>query len=149
MKSLTIFILLGIGVTIANFLFSLIQIKDFNKNYAEMRRKGKVAIGRRRGYIQAGTVVLFLIDNSGIIIDARKIQGVSVFARVRKFAGLQGKSLGDITKKDLNKYNIYMKAAVLDAVKNYNVFKGGGEIKEKDTSLFKGINKLIFRREKV
>lgn len=56
------------------------QIKNFNINYIEMRKKGKVAIGRKRGYIQVGIIVMLLIDNDGIIVDCRKMQGVTVFA---------------------------------------------------------------------
>lgn len=146
MSSMILLIALGIIVTIINSLLGFIQIKNFNKNYIEMRKKGKVAIGRKRGYIQAGTVVMLLIDNDGIIIDCRKMQGVTVFARVKKFIGLEGRNLSDIAEEDLNNYNKYARAAILDAVKSYNTFKGGGVIEEKDTSIFRGINKLICRR---
>lgn len=125
MNSIILFIILGITVWILNFAFGMLQIKDFNKNYVELRRHGKVAIGRKRGYMQAGTVVMFLIDDEGRIIDSRKMQGVSVFARFRKLMGLEGISLGDIHKDNLVKYNKYMRMAILDAVKNYNTFKGG------------------------
>ena len=145
MSSVAVLIVLGILGTVINFLLGFMQIKNFNINYIEMRKKGKVAIGRKRGYIQVGSIVMFLIDNDGIIVDCRKMQGVTVFARVKKFAGLEGKNLSNITKEDLSNYNKYTRAAVLDAVKNYNVFKGGGEIEEKDTRLFRGINKLSSR----
>lgn len=123
MNSIVIFIILGIIVWILNFIFGIIQIKNFNKNYIKLRKQGKVAIGRKRGYIQVGTVVMFLIDDEGKILDSVKMQGISVFARFRKFIGLEGNYLGDITKENLLKYNKYMKIAILDAVKNYNTFK--------------------------
>lgn len=64
-------------------LFGMKQIKHFNQIYLEMRRKGKVAIGRRSGKIKAGTIVMFAIDHKRIIIDARKMQGVTVLAKFR------------------------------------------------------------------
>lgn len=125
MNSIVLFIILGIIVWILNFVFGMMQIKSFNKNYIEMRRRGKVAIGRKRGYIQVGTVVMFLLDDDGKIVDSRKMQGISVFARFKKLMGLEGINLGDIHKGNLIKYNRYTKSAILDAVKNYNTFKGG------------------------
>lgn len=124
MNSIIVLIILGIIVWVANFLFGLMQIKDFNKNYIELRRIGKVAIGRKKGYLQAGTIVLILIDEKGIVISSRKMQGVSVFARVRKFKGLEGRPLSDITKEELKCFNKLLRVAILDAIKIYNIFKG-------------------------
>lgn len=42
-----------------------------------------MAIGRRSGKIKAGTIVMFAVDQKGIIIDARKMQGVTVLAKFR------------------------------------------------------------------
>ena len=125
MNSVIVFIILGASVWIVNFLFGLMQIKDFNKNYIDMRRIGKVAIGRKKGYIQAGTIVLILIDGEGIVVSSKKMQGVSVFARVREFRGLEGMHLSNITKEELKGFNKLMRVAILDAVKIYNTFNVG------------------------
>jgi len=125
MNSVIALIILGIIVWVANFLFGLMQIKDFNKNYIELRRIGKVAIGRKKGYLQAGTIVLILIDEDGIVVCSRKMQGVSVFARVKEFKGLEGRSLSNITKEELKGFNKLMRVAILDAIKIYSIFKGG------------------------
>jgi glucitol operon activator protein len=123
MKPITVLIILGIIMWILNFLLGMLQIKNFNKNYMELRKNGKVAIGRKKGYLQAGTIVMILINNGGEVVSSRKMQGVSVFARVRKFTGLEGMELGKITKDDLAKYNRFMRAAILDAINNYNIFQ--------------------------
>lgn len=125
MKPMIAIIILGIIVWILNFCLGIIQIKNFNKHYVELRKLGKVAIGRKRGYFQIGTVVMILINDEGKVIDSRRMQGMSVFARFKKFIGLEGMQLGAINKDNLIKYNKYMKLAILDAVKNYNTFKGG------------------------
>ncbi|MGT2833487.1 transcriptional regulator GutM [Streptococcus halotolerans] len=59
------------------------QIKHFNTVYAALLRKGRVAIGRRSGKFKSGTVVMFAINKDGIILDAKKIQGVTVGARFK------------------------------------------------------------------
>ncbi|MBU3112225.1 transcriptional regulator GutM [Clostridium lacusfryxellense] len=132
MNPVIILIILGVIAWLVNCLFGLMQIKDFNKNYIELRRIGKVAIGRKKGYIRAGTVVLILIDEEGTVISSRKMQGVSVFARVKEFKGLEGMSLSNITKEKLKGFNKLMRIAILDATKIYNTFKGGEDEKSHD-----------------
>ncbi|HEY8804128.1 MAG TPA: transcriptional regulator GutM [Clostridium sp.] len=125
MSPVILLIILGIIVWTANGILGLMQIKDFNKNYIELRRIGKVAIGRKKGYIKAGTIVLILIDEQGMVVSSRKMQGVSVFARVKEFNGLEGMCLSNITKEELNGFNKLMRVSILDAIKTYNTFKGG------------------------
>lgn len=134
MNSIVFFIILGTAMWSMNIIFGLFQIKDFNKNYIEMRRSFKVAIGRRKGNLKAGTVVLIAIDNDGIIKEMRKMQGVTVIARVKKFQGLEGRKLDDIRENDLQSYNKLMRVAILDAINNYKVFKGG-ELEERNQEI--------------
>lgn len=122
MNSIQIFIIIGIVAWILNFSFGLIQIRNFNKNYIELKRLGKVAIGRKKGFILSGVIVLIRIDNRGNIIESRKMQGVTVTARVKSFNGLENKNIGEITKADLKKFNKPLKCAILDASKNYAAF---------------------------
>ncbi|CZR96136.1 MULTISPECIES: transcriptional regulator GutM [unclassified Clostridioides] len=119
-----IFIIVSlIAVYLLNIFLGYLQLKDFNKNYIELKRKGRVAIGRKKGRISSGTIVLILIDEDGAIVETRKMQGVTVLARVKVFEGLVGKDLGDITKSDLAEYNKLLKKAILDAVKQYITFE--------------------------
>lgn len=123
MNPITVFIILGIIMWVLNFVFGMIQIKDFNRNYIEMKRIGRVVIGRKKGFIQAGTVVLILIDNEDRIVKCKKMQGVTVLARVKEFKGLEGRKIGEISEKDLSFYNRLLRVSVLDAIKNFNAFK--------------------------
>ncbi|SFC43718.1 transcriptional regulator GutM [Clostridium uliginosum] len=123
MDSVTFLILIGITVWILNFIFGLLQIKDFNKNYIELRRLGKVAIGRKKGRLSSGTIVLIRIKDDGLIVESRKMQGVTVTARVKNFNGLEDKYIGQLKENDLKEFNKPLKKAILDAVKNYNTFK--------------------------
>ncbi len=129
MNPIVVFIILGVVMWVLNFIFGMIQIKDFNSNYIEMKKVGRVVIGRKKGFIQAGTVVMFLIDGEDRIVRSKKMQGITVLARIRGFKGLEGKRIDQITKSDLKCYNKLMRIAILDAIKNFNAFKGGEEKK--------------------
>lgn len=119
-----IFIIVSlIVVYLLNIFLGYLQLKDFNKNYIELKRKGRVAIGRKKGRISSGTIVLILIDEDGVIVETRKMQGITVLARVKLFEGLIGKDLGKIKKSDLVDYNKLLKKAILDAVKQYITFE--------------------------
>ncbi|MFW7395578.1 transcriptional regulator GutM, partial [Vagococcus fluvialis] len=71
----------GIGAYLLQIVFGMKQIKHFNETYQMLRRKGKVAIGRRAGKIKAGTIVMFAVNNNGDILESVKMQGVTVMAK--------------------------------------------------------------------
>ncbi|MEQ8154676.1 MAG: transcriptional regulator GutM [Clostridiaceae bacterium] len=122
-----VFTLVAIGVVgwLLNFLFGYMQIKNFNKSYIDMRKKGRVVIGRKRGYLQAGTIILLNIDNEDTIFDCKIMQGISVLAKVKTFKGLEGKNIGEITKDHLTQYRKLTRIAILNAIDNFNQFKEG------------------------
>lgn len=91
----TIYVL-GAFIIIAYLLqvvFALRQIKHFNQIYLAMRKKGRVAIGRKSGRVRAGTIVLFAVDEKGCVLDARKMQGVTVAARCKQLPAYVGQDI--------------------------------------------------------
>lgn len=90
------------GFVIVAYLLQIVmgmkQIKHFNQVYQELRKKGKVAIGRRAGKIKAGTIVLFAVDKNGKILDARKMQGVTVIAKFHSLPTYVGEDIHYIDK---------------------------------------------------
>ncbi|SKA79109.1 DNA-binding transcriptional regulator of glucitol operon [Clostridium sp. USBA 49] len=109
------------------------QIKHFGDEYSKMRREGKVAIGRRPGKIQSGTIILFSIDNNGVIRYGKKLQGTTILAKFRDFNQFNGRNIGDIRLEDdeMKKELKITREAVMDAVNNYNAFINGHKIPEK------------------
>lgn len=83
MSFIYIFGIFTIGAYIVQMFLGYLQIKHFNKNYNELRQKGKVAIGRKTGKVKAGTIVLFAVKEEGEIIEARIMQGVTILAKFR------------------------------------------------------------------
>ncbi|WP_019781983.1 transcriptional regulator GutM, partial [Streptococcus sobrinus] len=62
---------------IVQVILGLRQLKHFNRVYARLRKKGRVAIGRNSGRIKAGTIVMFAIDEEGKVLEGQKMQAVS------------------------------------------------------------------------
>lgn len=79
-------------------ILGFLQIKHFNQVYGELRRKGKVAIGRKKGRIKAGTLVLFAVKDEGEILDVRLMQGVTIFSKFRRLDQFIGQDLHYIDK---------------------------------------------------
>ena len=119
---LTLVIFIG-AAWIAQAFFSYFQMKNFNAEFIRLRRKGKVAIGKIRGKISVGTIVLICIDDNLEIMEAKIITGVTVFAKLKSFKEIEHENLLHINEKIIDKMNPRKKKAVKNAVKNYCSFK--------------------------
>ena len=133
------------GAFVVQMGLGFLQIKHFSKAYAELRRIGKVAIGKKPGRIRSGTIVLFAVSNSGKILKAKKMQGVTVMAAVKDLHGFEDKNIKTLSEQDLAHCNKLLKLAILDAVHNYKTIMSGGIIPEK-SSLFKN---MMLKAERV
>ncbi|HFI0149282.1 TPA: transcriptional regulator GutM [Streptococcus suis] len=112
--------ILGAVVILAYILqivFGLKQLKHFNTTYSELRKKGRVAIGRRAGKIKAGTIVMFAVDKSGKVLDARRMQGVTVAARFKTMPDYIGQDIHyfDTYNPLIRKENKLLQIAIEDA----------------------------------
>lgn len=125
-----VILLIGLSWLLQSF-FGFMQIKHFNKKYAEMRQLGRVAIGKKTGLFKAGTVVMFAIDRKNNILTAAKMQGVTVLSRVRTLKGFEGKNLLHLGEEDFHKVNKLTRLAIEDALNSYHVISKGGELKVK------------------
>jgi glucitol operon activator protein len=129
---LVVYLIILIGAAwLVQSIFGFIQIKHFNKRYAEMRSLGRVAIGKKTGAFRAGTVVMFAIDKRNKIIKAAKMQGVTVFSRVRDLKGFEGKYLLKISEEDFKGIDKLTKLAIADALRSYDIISKGGELRVK------------------
>ena len=117
MNNLIYFGLLFVGAYALQTLLTLSQIKQFNKVFVELKRKGKVLIGRKGGRLVSGTLILFLIDDAGVIQEAKMMQGVTVFARFKALPNLVGEQILSLneTHDKIKKLNKFARGAVEDA----------------------------------
>ena len=122
--------LLIVGMFVLQAVLSGLQMRHFSKEFIKLRRRGKVACGRKSGGFHAGAIVMFLIDGNGVIQEGRQLCGVTCFARVKPLPGFQGKYVGGLTDEDLPKYGKNLRKAILDARDTYNKFMSGEAIPE-------------------
>lgn len=93
MDKIVIFGIIVILAYVVQIILGMKQLKHFNKVYAVLRKKGRVAIGRRSGKIKSGTIVMFAIDKEGLVLDARKMQGVTVAAHFKQMPNFIGQDI--------------------------------------------------------
>jgi DNA-binding transcriptional regulator of glucitol operon len=113
-----IFVLIG-AAWIGQMILGFYQIKYFNKNFKDMRKLGKVVIGKNKGKVRAGVVVLIAIDKDSNIIKAKKMQGISVFARMRALKILENKNLLKINTSSLKGVDKWTVKAVDNGIESY------------------------------
>lgn len=117
-----------LGAFILQSIFSAVQMKHFSKEFISLRRRGRVACGRQAGGFRAGAIVMFLLDEAGYIVEARKMEGVTFLARVRPMAGFEGLHIKDLTGDEIATKNKNLKKAILDASLTYRKFVSGEPI---------------------
>ena len=117
--------LLVVGMFLLQAALSGLQMRHFSKEFVQLRRRGKVACGRKSGGFHAGAIVMFLLDEYGVIREGRQMCGVTCFARVKPLPGFEGKYVGELAEADLPKYGKNLRKAILDARDTYNKFISG------------------------
>ncbi len=141
MLFIILIIMLAVGFGIQYFL-GLLQIKHFTKHYTALRKKGRVAIGRRPSVFQSGTIVLIQINGKNVIEEVRYIQGVTVFAKFKQLSGLEGIKIDRLTADDVAGYNKLLVRAILDARHTFNVIQSGGDIPMMPSPLKRVVNSV-------
>lgn len=117
-----------LGAFMVQAALSMLQMKYFSKEFMKLRRQGRVACGRQAGGFRAGAIVMFQIDDDGIIRQARKMEGFTFLARVRPMEGFCGKYVGTLTGDEVDTKNKNLRRAVLDASLTYRKFVSGEPI---------------------
>ena len=104
---------------------SFFQMMDFATSYGSLRRRGKGAIGKRKGALSAGSIALFLIDGDGIVTEARAMSGLTVLARFKPLAGFDGMHVGELADGPLARLPRGLRHAVLNARDNWRAVQRG------------------------
>lgn len=112
---------------------SMAQMKYFAREFTEYRKQGKVVCGRQAGGFHAGAIVLFLIDDDGIIRKAKKLEGVTCLARFKEMEGFHGAYVGALNGEEVPKTHRNLRKAVRDASLTYCRYISGEEIENPPT----------------
>ena len=123
-------------------IFSFMQMRHLSDAFIRLRRKGRVAFGRKSGGFHAGAVVMFLIDDEGMIREGRKLEGLTAFARVKPLEGLEGRYIGSLTEEDGPAGHKNLRKAIADAALTYRKYTAGEIIEEPPTPLQQAANSL-------
>ncbi|MCU9533387.1 transcriptional regulator GutM [Streptococcus sp. CSL10205-OR2] len=117
MDQIYILAIIVVAAYILQIVFGLRQIKHFNTVYSQLRHKGRVAIGRRSGKIKVGTIVMFALDASGNVLDARKMQGTTVMATFKPMLNYIGQDIHYLDKYNpiVRSENKLLQTAIEDA----------------------------------
>ena len=144
----TVLVSLGIAYVL-QFLLTMIQMKDFNLNFRDLRKMGRVAIGKKKGGFVAGSIVMFAIDDEGIILKGMYLSGVTVLARFKEINDFNGVDITTITEDQVKPYSKQVQKAILDASSNYITITNCGEIEEEKSPLQKlsgSIQKVVTQK---
>ena len=122
---LVYFVALAVVVWVAQTVLGLRQFKKFNAHLKALRREGRVAIGRARGYFTAGVLVLFVIDSDCRIIRGEIMEGRTVFAGFKPFNHFNGLTLFELSDELCKsmKLSFQQSVAVMSAQKEYESYK--------------------------
>ena len=144
----TVLVSLGIAYVL-QFLLTMIQMKDFNLNFRDLRKMGRVAIGKKKGGFVAGSIVMFAIDDKGIILKGMYLSGVTVLARFKEINDFNGVDISTITEEQVKSYSKQVQKSILDASSNYITITNCGEIEEEKSPLQKlsgSIQKVVIQK---
>lgn len=124
------------------YFFSFKQSQAFGKLFVELRRKGRVAMGRFKGGFVQGAIVLFVVDDDGVILEGHKLQGITVAARFNRFDLYDGQDLHEIDPALTKRFGGPAVKAVENARDNLRIVTAGGQPPEPPTALTRLLRRL-------
>ena len=115
----------AVTVWILQTVLGLWQFKKFSNHIKELRKSGRVAIGRARGRFLAGVIVLLVIDNYCRIIKGEIMEGRTVFAGFKEFNILNGLTLFELSDELCKSLNLDFQrsTAVMSAKQDYENYQ--------------------------
>jgi glucitol operon activator protein len=134
-------ILLALGFLLQSVL-GVFQIKNFNKHYSELRKVGRVAIGRSKGIFRSGAVLMLALDAKANIIQAEKMQGLTILAICKRVQSLEGQPLLYMDEDAIKGMDPFLRKALKDAQRTYEIIMSGGTV-EKPKSPMQSIFRLF------
>lgn len=121
------FVLTALGAAcLAQMHLAAVQMKDFSSSYGALRRRGRVAIGKRKNAFSAGAIAMLLLDGDGTVIDARAMSGLTVMARFKPLDGVTGRRIDDFDPAALRRCPRGLRLAVANAQENWATARNGG-----------------------
>lgn len=112
-------------VYVTNMVLALMQSKNYTTSYTALRRRGRVAIGKKKGLLTTGAIAMFLLDEEGRIIEGTRLTGITVLARFRPFREFDGLRITEIDPGRDRRFTRSVRLAVENARDNYLYWSTG------------------------
>ena len=109
----------------ANVVLALLQSKNYTTAYTTLRRRGRVAIGKKKGLLTTGAIVMFQLDEDGTILEGTRLTGITVLARFRPFDEFDGHPLASIDASADRRFTRSVRLAIDNARDNYLEWTAG------------------------
>lgn len=116
------FVLVAAGMWILQGLLGFWQLRHFNQRFNLLRKEGRVVVGKSKGRIMAGAVLMFCLDQDCNIIKGEKMEGISIFSRMKPFNSLNNLNLLEIEEDKLSGLGRPTSKAIMNAIENYRAF---------------------------
>lgn len=113
------FIVLAVVMWILQTMLAIRQFNQFNRHIKELRKSGKVAIGKAKGKIRAGAIVMFLIDDELNIVKGEIMNGFTSLATIKEFNNFNGVNLLDLESDMCKGLGKQVTEAVIATRKDY------------------------------
>lgn len=102
-----------------NMVLALMQSKNYTTAYTTLKRRGRVAIGKKKGLLTTGAIVMFLLDDQATIVEGTRLTGITVLARFRPFTEFDGLPIATIDAIGDRRFTKSVRSAVDNARENY------------------------------
>ncbi|MEL4504000.1 transcriptional regulator GutM [Luteococcus sp. H138] len=119
-----IIIAFGIFYVVQTFL-ALRQANAYARTFGALRRRGRVAIGKQKNLVVSGAIVMFLLDDDDVIVEASRLSGVTVFSRFRALEGFTGQRMADVDPDGHRELSKSLRAAIGNARDNFLLVSEG------------------------
>ena len=118
-------VVLAVIVWLLQMILGLWQFKRFSNHLKNLRKIGRVAIGRAKGRFLAGVIVLLVIDNYCRIVKGEIMEGRTVFADFKEFNLLNGLTLFELSDEVCKslKLSFQQSIAVMSAKQDYENYQ--------------------------
>jgi DNA-binding transcriptional regulator of glucitol operon len=121
-------LILGLFVAGAFFIqafMAFFQVRNFARNYHQVRQAGRVLIGKNPRRFRAGSLMLVGLDQEDRIGEIRIMQGLTVFSRFREMPGYEGMLIAELGAdyEKLQKMGRTQRECLLNAYRNYVNYK--------------------------
>lgn len=137
----TFIIAIGLAWIVQSWL-SFQQTKKFTQLFVQLRRMGRVAMGKYRGGITAGAIVMVVLDDDDRVVTGYRLCGVTVLARFKPFEDYNGQFISMIDPGTSAYLGRSLIKALINLKHNYQVVSGGGAPAEPPTALGRLLDRL-------